>query len=263
MAIWKDFENECTDYLNKQFGNYATFIHQGGSNSNDEDIKVTTKNKKEFYIEAKHSPAQCGQFVLIPNIETRKFNYSPLNVNKLNDSALKIITHMNEKFDEFKEAGTAGRTIEFVNSEQVFCDWIINAYKTKGVKYFITNNYTIFPIERLGDYFKISAKYRVKRSGSSSVGNNNLRHVETYIKNNFNIQQVEIKQDKIFVKASQALHNTRFVLNGYEFMFSQRDDVYEIRKLSNTFNANVIFSVELKNGINGMTIQEFIRLLIS
>ena len=30
-------------------------------------------------------------------------------------------------------------------------------------------------------------------------------------------------------------------------MFSKRGDAYELRKLSRTFNANVIFSVSLKN----------------
>lgn len=62
MAIWEDFEVECTDYLNKRFGAYARFIHQGGADSTVPDILVETNSGHSFYIDAKHSPAQCGQF---------------------------------------------------------------------------------------------------------------------------------------------------------------------------------------------------------
>lgn len=49
--------------------------------------------------------------------------------------------------------------------------------------------------------------------------------------------------------------------NGYEYMFSQRGSEYEIRKLSNTFNANVIFSIDLKPTINGANENRFIAYL--
>lgn len=74
---------------------------------------------------------------------------------------------MNNLFDEYLEAGTKGKEIVFDNCNNVFSTWIIDYYKNKGVKYFITNNYIILPIERFSDYFNVSAKYRVKRSGSS------------------------------------------------------------------------------------------------
>ena len=45
-------------------------------------------------------------------------------------------------------------------------------------------------------------------------------------------------------------------------MFSQRGERYEIRKLSNTYNANVIFSVKLNEYASGLTDQEFITALI-
>ena len=40
-----------------------------------------------------------------------------------------------------------------------------------------------------------------------------------------------------------------------------RDNYYEIRKLSNTFNANVIFSIELKSNDSGISIADFIFIL--
>lgn len=261
MAIWKDFEIECTNYLNSQFGSFAKFTHLGESDSTVADIKVNTKNKKEFYIESKHSPAQCGQFVLIPNIKTHKFDYSMLNVNKINKYSSQIIEYMNKNFEEFKEAGTAGKEIKFEGCDDVFSGWIVDYYKSKDVKYFITNNNIIFPIEQFAEFFTVTAKYRTKRSGSSPVGNSNITNVKNYIEKHFDIQSIDFVGDKIFVNSNEELHNKRFVINGYEYMISRRDDVYEIRKLSNTFNANVIFSIELKPGKQGLTVSQFIALL--
>lgn len=261
MAIWKDFEIGCTNYLNSQFGSFAKFTHLGESDSTVADIKVNTKNKKEFYIESKHSPAQCGQFVLIPNIKTHKFDYSMQNVNKLNKYSSQIIEYMNKNFEEFKEAGTAGKEIKFEGCDDVFSGWIVDYYKSKDVKYFITNNNIIFPIEQFAEFFTVTAKYRTKRSGSSPVGNSNIVNVKNYIEKHFKIQSIDVVGDKIFVNSNEELHNKRFVINGYEYMISRRDDVYEIRKLSNTFNANVIFSIELKPGKQGLTVSQFIALL--
>ena len=128
MAIWKEFEEASTEFLNKTFGDYATFVLQGGSNSKKEDILVNTKKGKEFYIEAKHSPAQCGQFVLLPDIQTKKFDYSKQNIAPLNEYSQQIINYMNTKFEEYKESGTAGKDIVFPNCENVFINWILSFY---------------------------------------------------------------------------------------------------------------------------------------
>ena len=136
-------------------------------------------------------------------------------------------------------------------------------YNFKNAKYFITNNNVIFSIEDFSKFFNVKAKYRIKRSGSSAVGNKYINKVESYLKANFNIFNIEKSEDKLFIKSELNLHNKRFIIDGYEFMISKRDDSYEIRKLSNTFNANVIFSVNLKNGISGISITEFIRILLS
>ena len=58
MKLWEEFEIQCTDYLNKRFGQYAKFSHQGGTNSTVPDIFVQTNSGNHFYMEAKHSPAQ-------------------------------------------------------------------------------------------------------------------------------------------------------------------------------------------------------------
>ncbi len=263
MAIWEEFEIQCTDYLNSKFGAYARFFHQGGADSTVPDILVKTKSGNSFYIDVKHSPAQCGQFVLLPNLETHTFEYSRLNVNRINRYAKIIMDYMNYDFDAFREAGTAGKDIDIPNGSNIFAGWIIQAYKDKGAEFFITNNYTILPIERFKKYFNVTAKYRIKRSGSSSVGKSRLKTVIDYIStHDYVITDFRIAGDKLFVISPQQLHNQRFIFRGIEYMFSLRGNEYELRKLSNTYNANVIFSIKFKALTPGMSDQEFIDYLM-
>jgi hypothetical protein len=46
-------------------------------------------------------------------------------------------------------------------------------------------------------------------------------------------------------------------------MISKRENNFEVRKLSNTFNANVIFSIELKTNKEGISIADFIFILVN
>ncbi len=262
MNNWEEFEVICTSYLTEQFGEYATFTHQGKSYSTVPDIKVETKKNKQFYIEAKHTPAQCGQFVLLPNIETKKFEYSKLNSTEVNEFSNAIIEHMNNYFEDFKEAGTTGKFIEFNNCQNIFSQWIIKTYKDKGVKFFITNNNLIFQVEQFAEYFNVTAKYRIKRSGSSSVGRGSIDSVKKYIKSIIPNVELKTTNDKIFVVSDENLHNKRFIIGKNEFMISKRESDFEIRKLSNTFNANVIFSIELKSNKDGISTSKFIDVLV-
>ncbi len=257
MAIWQDFENQSTQYLIQQYGNKAQFISEGGSNPTISDIKVITNSNNVFNIEAKHSPAQCGQFVLLPDIETQSFTYSHLNTTSINTYSSIITEHMNTDFDAYKESGTKGKEIVFDGCEKVFANWVMDHYRSKGVKFIITNDFTILPLENFSNYFNITAKYRVKRSGSSSVGKANATPVMDYITSNYDIISTNIDNTKLFVNSNKHIRDTRFRLDSYEYMFSQRDNQYEIRKLSNTFNANVIFSITLKSTQNISDLERF------
>lgn len=262
MTIWEDFEIQCTKYLNENFNDYARFTHQGGADSTTPDILVETNVGDSFYIDAKLSPAQCGQFVLLPNLKTRTFEYSSLNVNPLNKYSEIIMNYMNKDFDAFREAGTAGKDIEMPQGSELFTDWIIKTYKDKGTKFFITNNYTILPIEQFKEHFNVTAKYRIKRSGSSNIGKKHLKSVMTHIStHDYAMTDSHFIEDKLFIVSPQQLHNQRFILCGTEYMFSQRGDKYELRKLSNTYNANVIFSIKHKASTPGMSKIEFINSL--
>ena len=265
MKIWEKFEMECTEYLNNNFGKYAGFIHFGGANSTTADILVRTNSGKNFYIDVKHSPAQCGQFVLTPRIETNLFEYSTQNSNSINEYAIVIMNYMNKFFGEYRNAGTAGKEIIFDNCQEVFAKWIIESYKNKNVQFFITNNYTILPVDRLNEYFDVSTKYRIKRSGSSSIGKTNIVAYAKLLSNdkahNYNIRNVRIDGNKLFVSSDKNLHKLRFIHKYQEFMFSAKKGEYELRKLSNTYNANVIFSIRLKNNKSGISDSEFIEFL--
>jgi hypothetical protein len=261
MEIWEQFEIDSTNYLNENFGKYATFERQGGSDSTVPDILVKTNKGESFYIEAKHCPAQCGQFVLLPNLKNLKFDYSTKNINAYNQYAGLIMNEMDKDFDAFKESGTAGKDIIFPGDQKVFSDWIVTFYKNKGVKFIITNGYRILKIDDFSKIYNITAKYRIKRSGSSSVGKSNMPNVKKYLISNYSINSIREDNDKLFIKSNSKLHDKRFIIGGYEYMISKRNDEFEIRKLSNTFNANVIFSIEInpQSGINFISDEDFVN----
>lgn len=261
MKEWEEFEKAVETYLNQNFGEYASFTLLGGSNSTKSDILVKPKTKQSFYIDAKHSPAQCGQFVLLPNIEKREYIYSPKNKAPLDNAAQRIIDHMNQNFDKFLEAGTAGEEIVFTGCEKVFAERIITVYNYKKCKFFITNNYLIFPVSNILDFFNIRAMYRVKRSGSTYVGTKDLKRVSDYIlEKGYNIDEFIFDGKKLFAISKQNLHKRKFIFGKYEYMFSEKNDnKYEVRKLSNTFNSNVIFDVSLKNNVSKTDINDFLK----
>lgn len=258
MKDWEKFEIQCTDYLNNRFGAYAQFFHQGGPDSTVPDILVKTNSGNSFYIEAKDAPAQCGQFVLLEDHEAKRFNYSDSNKSHINKYAEVIMNYMNDDFDKFKEASTSGEDINMPNGADIFAGWIIQTYKDKGADFFITNDNTILPIERFKEYFDVSAKYRIKRSGSSSVGKKYLESVIDYIStHDYGITNYRADGAKLFVMSSQQLHNHRFTLDEREYMFSARGNEYELRKISGTNNANVIFRIERKAAARGISDSEF------
>ena len=77
MENWQICETECLKYLKLNFADkYYNFEAKGGSDSKKSDILLTKNGISLFYIEAKMSKAQCGQFVAFPNEGTRIFEYS-------------------------------------------------------------------------------------------------------------------------------------------------------------------------------------------
>lgn len=240
MTNWKKFELECVDYLNQRYGEY--FEHLGFSDSTKSDIQYS-RGEKTFFIEVKMPSAQSGQFVLLPDRENRKFIFSPRNKSELDDNVQSIINHMNNHFDLYENVGTEGEEINL--SQELFSNWIINNYKKQGVKFFITKgkDFIVFPIKNYSEYFEISCIFRIKKSGSSNVPKKRQKEVLLELQRmNFDFKLI----DDFKIKTHDEVDNLRFSVNDTDYMVKKfNENIYRIRKLSNTHNPNVIFSINL------------------
>lgn len=187
--------------------------------------------------------SQSGQFVLLHDYINKKFIFSPRNKSEKDMNSNFIIEFMNKNFEEYINVGTNGKNINI--NQNIFSNWIINYYKTKGVKYFITkrDDYIIFPIKEYKKYFYITAKYRIKKSGSSNVPKNKWNEIIEKL----NLIKLEFQELNDFkIKSNQKLEKIKFSVSNYDYIFSKlEENIYRIRKLSNTRNANVIFSINL------------------
>ena len=170
-------------------------------------VKAPTRS---FSIDVKLCPAQCGQFVLIPNRDENHFEYGK---NKLKHSKYTdvILDYMNDHFDEFCDAGTKGKEIDL--SSDILFGWIKETYLNKGVLFFMPNE-SIIPIDRIDQHFDVSAVYRVKKSGSGSVNN---KEKETIIGMYPGLYETG---KKLF---STKYHND-FEMDGRTFIFADRGD---------------------------------------
>lgn len=241
------FEIRCYEYLKKFYKTKSTdFYHEGGMDSTKSDIAAIKNGKIVFYIEAKDASAQSGQFVLLPNEDTKTFVFSPRNKSEPNEMTNIIIDYMNSNFQRFNNAGTSGEKLNI--NTNIFADWIIEHYENKNVRYVIScdKDYVIFPIRKFKQYFDIVANYRIKKSGSREPAQKDIFLIKQYISNYYSTAEFVQQDKKLYVEIAEPITTDRFILGKYTFYLSkQTSNKYEIRKLSNTYNMNVIFSIEL------------------
>ena len=259
MNPGEKFETQCYEYLKR---NYLTesinFYHEGGMDSTKSDIAVIKNGKTSFYIEIKDNLAQSGQFVLLPNTNNKTFDYSPRNHSPPNKITNIIIEYMNSHFKKFNEAGTSGEKINI--DKQVFSNWIINHYLSKNVKYIMSynNDYVIFPIRKFDEYFDIIANYRIKKSGSREPAKKDIDFIKQCITDYYYDVIFTFNGRKIYAEINEPITKDRFILGNYTYFLSPyNQNKYEIRKLSNTRNMNVIFSIKLINCQNIEDLKEF------
>ncbi len=247
MENWKIFEINCLQYLNDTFANERVlFLSTGGSNSNTPDICVCVDNKQAFNIEVKSASAQSGQFVVLQ--ENDKFDFSCRNKSQSQD-AIPFIDYMNNNFDKYKNAGTAGVNVDLPKEE--FLSWIISHYKSKNEQFVITkkdDNFIIFPIDKYGDYFETTCKYRVKKSGSSDIPAKHISQILEHFELLDSNARIVSEGKKVYLDTiHQMIIKEIFSVGQNKYMVSDIiDGKYYIRKLSNTFNANIIFTIKLK-----------------
>lgn len=259
MRPGEAFETRCFEYLKNFYKlKKSTFYHEGGMDSTKSDIAVIKNGHVDFFIEAKDSLAQSGQFVLIPDKKTETFIFSPRNHSEPNEMTDIIIEYMNRDFHRFNNAGTAGEALDI--DSRVFSQWIINHYKDKNVKYIISydNGYVILPIRKFESYFNVIANYRIKKSGSGKPAKKDIETVKQSIKSIYSSATFSQNEKRLYAMISTPLTTDKFVLGKYTYYFSrQSSNLYEIRRLSNTYNMNVIFSIELVKPQDSADLEEF------
>ncbi len=226
--------------------------------STKSDIAAIKNGRIDFFIEAKDALAQSGQFVLLPDEDREIFVFSPRNHSDPNEMTDIIIDYMNSDFHHFNNAGTAGESLDIDTG--VFADWIIEHYKDKNVKYVISCNrdYVIFPIRKFEQYFNIIASYRIKKSGSGEPAKRDIPAVKQMIKDYYASAKFAQDDKKLFVNISERVRENKFVLGNYTYYLSEQSSGdYEVRRLSNTYNMNVIFSIELIKSQDENDLEEF------
>lgn len=259
MRPGEEFEIRCYEYLRHLYnvGN-ITFHREGGMDSTKSDIAVVKDGQTNFYIEAKDTSAQSGQFVLLPDQESKTFVFSPRNHSEPNKMTEIMVEYMNSDFDRFNNAGTAGEALDIDSS--IFSEWIIKYYREKNVKYVISykNNYVVLPIRRFAAYFDILANYRIKKSGSGEPAKKDIPAVKQAIELLYPTVSFITQGKKLFASLSESISQDRFIIGKYTYYFSgQASGEYEIRRLSNTYNMNVIFSIQLKKLQDPSDLAEF------
>lgn len=259
MKAGEEFEIRCYEYLKKLYKTKETdFCHKGGMDSTKSDIAVLKNGKVSFFIEVKERLAQSGQFVLSPKEDMETFIFSPKNKSEPNEMTDIIIDYMNGDFWNFNRAGTTGKSLNI--NPNIFADWIVGYYKEKGVKYVISfdKDYVIFPIRRFQEYFNIIAKYRIKKSGSRVPAKKDMETIKKCIKEYYHTAQFIQKEKRIYLQLDESLTKEKFSLGEYTYYLSERSsNEYEIRKLSNTYHMNVIFSIKLIKKQDKMDLSEF------
>lgn len=260
MKPGEAFELHCYEYLKKCYqSKEVDFYREGGMDSTKSDIAARKNGEIAFYIEVKDASAQSGQFVLFPDEERETFVFSPRNRSEQNTLTTIIIDYMNRNFQRFHHAGTAGHSLDIDTA--VFADWIIGHYKSKNVKYVISrdSDYVIFPIRKFGQYFQITATYRIKKSGSGRPAKKDIPAVQQMLTTHFPAVKFSQEGNKLFADIPTCVHQDRFALGKYTYYLSkQPSGSYEVRRLSNTYHMNVIFSIELKKAQDKADLAEFI-----
>lgn len=255
MENWEICEKECFEYLKLKYSNKDyTFEHNGGSDSTKSDILLKKNGIACFCIESKMTAAQCGQFV-VKQLDDIFVN-SENNRHQKNLIEDVIIDKMNEEFESYANPGTAGKSLNI--GKDYFYEWICNFYKSKNVKYFIvekevgrnkldSDNFIIFPIKHFQKYFDVFATYRVKKSGSSVPSKNCIEEIENSLENHRIIHsEIDFKNGKSYIKLQAKNDKFKIQAIHYDYQFNPiKDNLFEIRRLSNTKNANVIFSISL------------------
>lgn len=258
---WEDLESKCYEHLKKEYGRNNSVEAFGSADSTKADIAIRNSMHDSFYVEVKSEKAQCCQFVLFPNADTEHFDFSKDNKVPLSKNCEKIIAHMNATYKTYCKVGKKGIPVNVDSA--ILYGLVTDFYQEKNVKFFMTegNELMIFPIDRFSEYFDIEAVYRCKTSGSSEpTQSTNTSEILQGMANDQIKGELEYKfvagKIRCFLHADKQLHGHRTPCASYTYQYKDNnysklvqrksDYVFEVRRLSNTSNPNVICQLSLK-----------------
>ena len=265
MSNWEALENDCYQKIHSEYGKYAQILPHGKSDSTKPDIEVILPNGENFFIEVKARNAQCCQFVLFPEDETKTFRFSERNKIAKTDACTKIIKYMEKLYTRYHKPTQSGINIDI--EKDILYNLVDEYYSPKLVKYFMTKDkngkYIIFPSSKFKNYFDITSCYRKKKSGSGEPGEKHIHEItEALVDYSINgtVDIIEIGKLRCFLTSDdKSLHKERLICTDYTYELKTNEHskkvippnvssyIYEIRKLSNTNNPNVICQLELKD----------------
>lgn len=245
---WAIFEKNATFYLNKNIRIKGVWFQgKGGSNSTDTDIFVYKDKKKLFTIEAKKSPCQSGQIVVL--LKNGKYEYSEDSKSYKNSFVDKIILHLNNNFHIYSNPTKTAIPIQI--SKKVLAEWIKKHYEEHDVKFIITSTeiadfdssfIKILPLKELENNFEINAVLRRKKSGTAVMPAKYYLEVSQLLKdkigNNFYLStDGNLKYNGMNLDKEHLDDN---------FYIREEGAGYQIRKKSKTNNPNVMFELRYK-----------------
>jgi hypothetical protein len=261
---WEKFEDEVLEYLRTNFPQLA-FGESAKSDATKGDIPIFNPDLMG-YAEVKLCPAQSGQFVVIDENKTFKFSAK----NKLLKTIFtdEIIKELNTSYMTYQTTGTAAMPIK-VTSKRI-TEHIVEIYKSKDIVGTIVSTRldsfkTFVPLEKFKHYFTFNAVLRRKKSGSRKVPkkefllSNDLAKLHL-IKNEYTYQH---NQQTNQYDIEKKLNETEcYISEHYYFSLKEENKdffTYVIRKLSQTANLSVVFSVQYKGPKKSEGWDDFIK----
>ncbi|MCU5068334.1 PDDEXK family nuclease [Bacillus pacificus] len=252
-ANWELFEVESCNYLNTLYGGSSiTFQVDGGKNSSSSDIKVFNRDKYLFSIEAKYSPSQSGQFVLVEN--DNLYSLSPVSKFENNEYTQAIIDYLNENKGYYSPKGQ--KAIEISIDKKVLAQWITEHYQRKDSHFVITSTKlydykALLPINVIKDFFEVSAVVRRKKSGTADVAQykieTSINELKEYLKqHSLAVTEVVPQGKKTLIKLNRKVDlkkSDRYFGECYFLSPNSKGEGYYIKQRSKTNNLNVIFSL--------------------
>ena len=279
---WKNFEDNVYDFLKKmlKIENLA-LGHEGGSDSTKSDIEFLLNNKQKFLLEVKQNIAQAGQFVVCWDAKNKKYAVTDKTKCKLETKA--IIMHMNNNDyyrseENFFLGAPNGKrkAIELICDKKLMYKRVIALIKTKS-SFIASSHYErdsnfssenpliIEEIDDLENYFDISGSYRPKFSGTRKLPKKEYGD----IKKKFDCVEMN---DRLYLETSSISSQKVYLTEALTFTSNRFDAVYylsdsdnnsfkEIKKLSTTYNSNVIFTLKLKEELKHTDLKNLIEAL--